>query len=210
MSLSTIRLPDIGPPADIPDVLQDRLRRLVPARPCPWSDMPPTPPGLRRAAVLVPIVPAAEPFVLLTRRSALLRHHPGQVSFPGGRADPEDEDAVATALREAQEEIGLDPATVEVLGRLPEQQASSRHLITPIVGLLSPLARWRAEEAEVAAIFGLELSRLLEPPGSSERSVRRVTTGPRAGSWYWPHDEHDIWGATASILVSLSRHLRQT
>jgi len=210
MSVSMNALPGAGARPAVLAALRDGLRGLEPARPSLWRDLPPAPGALRRAAVLVPIVPTADPFVLLTRRSPLLRHHPGQVSFPGGRADPEDEDAVATALREAHEEIGLDPGLVEVVGRLPEQQASSRHLITPVVALLSPLASWTAAEGEVAAIFGLELSRLLEAPGSSSRSVRRVLSGPRAGTWCWPHDEHDIWGATAAILVSLSRHLRGT
>ncbi len=150
--------------------------------------------------MLVPIVLASAPFVLLTRRSALLRHHAGQVSFPGGRADPQDADAVATALREAGEEIGLDPSLAEVMGRLPDQPTiAGRFTIVPIVALLSPRATWRASADEVAAIFRLPLGVLTDPD-----APRRITDGPRAGTWSWPHPEHDVWGATAAILVRLA------
>ena len=179
--------------------LRARLARLAPARPSPWRE-----PGIAGAGVLVPIVLAPEPFVLLTRRSALLRNHPGQVSFPGGRSDLDDADAVATALRESREEIGLDPSLADVLGRLPDQETlSSRLTIVPIVALLSPRATWSASEDEVAAIFGLKLSVLVDPD-----APRRILDGPRAGSWVWPHPEHDVWGATAAILVQLAQLLR--
>lgn len=158
----------------------------------------------RAAAVLVPIVPAPTPMVLLTRRSALLRTHSGQVSFPGGRPDPEDRNLAATALREAQEEIGLDPGHVTLLGRLPRQDTrASNFLITPFVGLLSADARWAAAPGEVDAIFGLELGVLLDPD-----APRRIEDGLRSGTWSWPHPDHDIWGATAAILVRLARLLR--
>ncbi len=142
--------------------------------------------------------------VLLTRRSALLRTHSGQVSFPGGRPDPQDRNLAATALREAQEEIGLDPAHVTLLGRLPRQEThGSNFLITPFVGLLAPDARWVAAPDEVDAIFGLDLGVLLDP-----EAPRRIDAGLRRGTWSWPHPDHDIWGATAAILVKLARLLR--
>jgi 8-oxo-dGTP pyrophosphatase MutT (NUDIX family) len=173
--------------------------------------------GTRAAAVLVPIVaapcmtapsatgmPARSPMVLLTRRSALLRTHSGQVSFPGGRPDPLDRDLAATALREAQEEIGVDPAHVTLLGCLPRQGTrASNFLITPFVGLLAPEARWTAAPDEVDAIFGLELEVLMDPD-----APRRIEDGLRRGTWSWPHPDHDIWGATAAILVELARLLR--
>lgn len=158
----------------------------------------------RAAAVLVPIVLEPLPMVLLTRRSALLRTHSGQVSFPGGRPDPQDRNLAATALREAQEEIGLDPAHVTLLGRLPGQEThGSNFLITPFVGLLAPNARWVAAPDEVDAIFGLDLGVLLDP-----EAPRRIDAGLRRGTWSWPHPDHDIWGATAAILVKLARLLR--
>jgi 8-oxo-dGTP pyrophosphatase MutT (NUDIX family) len=179
-----------------PSGVRDRLAGLPPARPSPWPDIS----DASAAAVLVPIVLADPPFVLLTRRSALLRHHAGQVSFPGGRADPVDPDAVATALREAHEEIGLDPSLVEIVGRLDDVATlGGRFAIVPIVALLSPDATWHAAEAEVAAIFGLPLSVLTDPD-----APRRITQGPRAGTWSWPHPEQDIWGATAAILLQLA------
>ncbi|MGI4747870.1 MAG: CoA pyrophosphatase [Janthinobacterium lividum] len=180
--------------------LRGRLSRLQTARPSPW----PSDTDGRAAAVLVPIVLAPEPFVLLTRRSALLRSHPGQVSFPGGRPEPGDADAVATALREACEEIGLDPMLTEVMGRLPDYDTvSSQFTIVPIVALLSPHATWSASEDEVAAIFGMTFELLIDP-----QAPRRIQEGSRAGSWSWPHPKHDVWGATAGILVALAELLR--
>lgn len=111
---------------------------------------------------------------------------------------------MATALREAAEEIGLDPSFADVIGRLPDQPTlSSGFTIVPIVALLSPHATWSASADEVAAIFGLPLSVLTDPD-----APRRITDGPRAGSWLWPHPDHDVWGATAAILVRLAQHLR--
>jgi len=186
--------------------LRGRLRGLLPVA---ISEAESTPAGslrsARRAAVLVALAPAPRGFVLLTRRSRLLRTHSGQVSFPGGRPDPSDPSLVETALREAQEEIGLERDQVELLGRLADQHTlTSNFLITPFVGLLAPQARWQAAPAEVDAIFGLPLSLLLDPG-----APRRIETGLRRGSWSWPHPDHDIWGATAAILLRLARQLRR-
>ncbi len=184
------------PPAEVPD--WDTLRQGLPETRRPHARLP------RHAAVLVPIVPAPEPVVLLTRRSALLRHHSGQVSFPGGGLDPTDRNPAETALREAQEEIGLDPATVSLLGRLPVQWThASNFLITPVVGVLSTEARWLASPDEVDIIFGMPLQQLLDPD-----APRLIEGGLRNGSWSWPHPDHDIWGATAAILLRLARVLR--
>ena len=156
------------------------------------------------AAVLVPVVLAPAPMVLLTRRSAVLRTHSGQVSFPGGRPDPSDASLADTALREAEEVIGLHPRHVALLGRLPPQDTrGSNYLITPFVGLLSAEARWAAASEEVDAVFGLGLEVLLDA-----EAPRRIEDGLRRGTWSWPHPDHDIWGATAAILVRLARLLR--
>ena len=182
------------------DWLRRRLAGLRPVQ--PQTAAPASQP--RCAAVLVPIVLSPHPMVLLTRRSALLRTHSGQVSFPGGRPDAADPDLSATALREAREEIGLNPRHVTLLGQLPSQDTiSSNFLITPFVGLLSPDARWAAAPEEVAAIFGLDLRVLLDPD-----APRKIKDGLRRGAWFWPHPDHDIWGATAAILVRLAHLLR--
>ncbi len=189
--------------------LRARLLNLRPLRPPDLAAAQEPDASLRRgavrqAAVLVPILPAPARMVLLTRRSALLRTHSAQVSFPGGRPDPEDAGLAATALREAREEIGLDPAHVSLLGTLPRQGThASNYDITPFVGLLAPEARWAAAPDEVDAIFGLDLAVLMDPD-----APRRIEDGLRRGSWSWPHPDHDIWGATAAILVQLARVLR--
>ena len=183
-------------------VIETRFRALSASLPSAaaarWTDR------AARAAVLVPVVLAPDPFVLLTRRSPWLRTHAGQVSFPGGRADPGDPGPLATALRESEEEIGLAPEAVEPLGLLPDQPTrQGATLITPVLALLPATVRVRPAEAEVAAVFGLTLPVLLDPAAPI-----LAAAGPRAGTWSWPHPEEDIWGATAAILLELARLLR--
>jgi 8-oxo-dGTP pyrophosphatase MutT (NUDIX family) len=159
------------------------------------------------AAVLVPIIMEAEPRILLTRRADHLRSHGGQVSFPGGRIDPEDASPEAAALREAWEEVALDPAAVELIGRLPVHETGTGFLVTPVVGLVRPGVVLRPEAAEVAAILSLPLSLLLDPQ-QPRRSRVKLNGGDWREVWVWPHDDHHIWGATAAILVSLAKRLR--
>jgi len=161
---------------------------------------------LTPAAVLVPIVLGANPGVLLTKRTAHLTRHAGQVAFPGGRIDPGDRDAVAAALREAEEEIGLSPGQVEVLGSMPDYVTGTGFTVTPVLGLVTPGFEPAPSAAEVAAVFELPLSVLLDPSAPQRR--RMEFRGRMREFWVWPHPDHYIWGATAAILVHLAHKLR--
>ena len=161
---------------------------------------------LTPAAVLVPLVHGGDPGVLLTLRAPHLKDHAGQVSFPGGRAEPEDGSAEATALREAQEEIGLPPGQVELAGRLPDYVTGTGYRITPVLGLLPSGLALTPHEDEVAAVFTLPLATLLDPAAPQQR--RAEWRGRQRTFWVWPHPEHYVWGATAAILVHLAHRLR--
>lgn len=165
-------------------------------------DRPPAP-----AAVLVAFVTGSRPGVLLTKRNEKLRRHAGQVSFPGGRIEPEDADAAAAALREAREEVALDPTRVEVLGSLGDFLTGTGFRITPIVGLIPPGLALVPEPVEVEAVFEFPLDVLLDP--RAPRRERQERNGLTRDVWVWPHPEHYIWGATAAILVHLAEMLRQ-
>lgn len=158
------------------------------------------------AAVLVPFVLGEAPGVLLTKRTSHLAKHAGQVSFPGGRIDPTDAGPEAAALREAQEEIALDPAAVTVVGRFSDFLTGTGYRITPVIALLPPGLRYRPSPDEVEEVFELGLSVLLDPEAPQVRA--REVQGRRRDYWVWPHPEHFIWGATAAILVHLARALR--
>lgn len=160
----------------------------------------------RRAAVLIPIICHSMPTLLLTRRAASLRKHAGQVAFPGGSADAADVSAIATALREAQEEVAIDPRQVRVLGQLPPVDSSSGFQVTPIVGLLAPDARFVASEAEVAEIFEIPLTEALSLASYTPLDIeRRAQTRRVYFSWY---RQHMVWGMTAQILYRLGQHIR--
>jgi 8-oxo-dGTP pyrophosphatase MutT (NUDIX family) len=167
---------------------------------------------LRPASVLVPIVDRSEespagPTVLFTRRAAHLKDHSGQVSFPGGRVAPEDPSPEATALREAREEIGLDPGRVELLGRMPEYLTRTGFRITPVVGVLTPPFELQRDANEVDEIFEVPLAFLLDP-ANHQRQSRQWQGELR---WFYAMDfgPHTIWGATAGMVVNLYRFLEQ-
>ena len=165
------------------------------------------PDNLVPAAVLVPIVLHREPAVLLTKRTAHMKKHAGQVSFPGGRIDPGDADAEAAALREAMEEIALDPGNVEIVGRMEAYVTGTGYRITPVLGLLPPGLTYVASPQEVDAVFELPFSTLLDP--AAPRREFENSFGRIREYWVWPHAEHRIWGATAAILVHLAEQLRR-
>lgn len=159
------------------------------------------------AAVLVPIVLHPAPTILLTVRTETLSSHAGQVSFPGGRIEASDADPTAAALRETFEEIGLPAIEVEVIGRLPEHLTGTGYRITPVLGLVQPPPALRPDPREVAHVFELPLSVLLDE--AAPRREQREFRGRMREYWVVPHPEQYIWGATAAILVNLGWMLRQ-
>jgi 8-oxo-dGTP pyrophosphatase MutT (NUDIX family) len=163
--------------------------------------------ALRPAAVLVPLVDrAAGMTVLLTQRSPHLADHAGQISFPGGRIEEGDADAITCALREAREEVGLMPASVEIVGRLDTYVIRTGYEVTPVVGIVDPSDVLRPDPTEVAEIFEVPLEFILDP-GNVELRERTVNGAVRQ-FYVWPYLERNIWGATAGMLVNLSEALR--
>ena len=159
------------------------------------------------AAVLVGLVDrTGGPALLLTQRTEHLRDHAGQICFPGGRIEPDDESAAAAALREAEEEIGLDPARVSIIGKLPPYQTVTGFRINPVVGWISPPFELRPDPFEVAEAFEVPLHFVLDPENHRRQSYRRGAV--TRGYYVLPYQGRFIWGATAGILVNLARVLR--
>jgi 8-oxo-dGTP pyrophosphatase MutT (NUDIX family) len=189
--------------------LADRMRESLAARPVESlveGDLP----ELRAqadapAAVLVPITDRPEPGLILTVRREHLRTHAGQIAFPGGRID-RDETAVAAALREAQEEILLDPAMVELVGTLDEYRTVTGYVVTPVLGVVAPDLPLQPHEHEVADWFEAPLSFLLDPANQHRRSA--LFQGRTRHYYEIVWNERRIWGATAAMIVNLSRRLQ--
>ena len=157
------------------------------------------------AAVLIAVTDRADPGVLLTVRLENLRTHAGQIAFPGGRLDP-DEDAVAAALREANEEIGLDPSLVDLVGRLDDYRTVTGFVVTPVIGVVPPDLPLAPHEHEVAGWFEAPLGYLLD--SANHRLETAVFGGRERRYWQIEWDGNRIWGATAAMLVNLSRRLQ--
>ena len=161
---------------------------------------------LKPASVLFPIVlRQSGPSVLLTQRTAHLKDHPGQISFPGGRVEPADDSPAATALREAQEEIGLAARHVEILGYLPEYRTGTGFRVTPVVAVVKPPFDLRPEPGEVAEIFEVPFSFLMDSANHQQHSQHY--RGKLRHYFAMPYGEYFIWGATAGIIVTLARAL---
>ena len=155
--------------------------------------------GLRSAAVLIPLFFRDDSFhLLLTSRAEEVEHHKGQMSFPGGATDPGDADPVATALREAEEEIGLPRASVEVLGVLSDLPIPTGFNITPVVGFISSLPALRPHAAEVSEVVVVPLAFFLDE--ANVRTSLRERNGILYTIYSYPFGGHDIWGATAVII----------
>ena len=174
---------------------------LNPDMPFPLADS-----ELKLAAVLIPIVNRPDgPTVLLTQRVETLRAHAGQIAFPGGRLDTPDETPFAAALREAQEEVGLEPERVEIITSLDCYRTRTGYNITPVVGIVQPGFSLTLQEMEVADAFEVPLSFLIDP----ERRIResRVFQGVPRFFYAIPYGPRYIWGATAGIIVNLAEVL---
>jgi 8-oxo-dGTP pyrophosphatase MutT (NUDIX family) len=189
--------------------LRERLRRTPPAFSVYGDDdAGRESAAVTAAAVLVPIVDHPPGLtVIFTKRTSQLKAHSGQVSFPGGRAEPEDPTPEFTALREAQEEIGLAIERVEVLARLPDYHTRTGFRVTPVVGVVTPPLALTPDPREVEEVFEVPLAFLLDP--ANHRRETRELQGRTVGYYVMRYGTHTIWGATAGMLMNLYRHLAE-
>jgi 8-oxo-dGTP pyrophosphatase MutT (NUDIX family) len=195
LSVDWIRRRFASPPAWNPEkVIEPRLKPAVPLVP---------------AAVLIPLVAHASGLtVLLTQRAAHLANHGGQVSFPGGRAETDDASRIDTALREAEEEIGLQRGHVSIVGTLPEYVTGTGYCVAPVVGILLPPFDLRADPLEVAEIFEVPLAFLMNGMHHERRSIALPDGLGQRTFYAMPYNRFLIWGATAGMLRNLYHFLR--
>jgi 8-oxo-dGTP pyrophosphatase MutT (NUDIX family) len=189
--------------------LADRLRNSL-AGPASAPPLEGDLPELRaaaevEAAVLIAVTDRSEPGVILTVRREHMRTHAGQIAFPGGRLDP-GEGATQAALREAREEILLDPAHVDLVGTIDEYRTVTGYVVTPVLGVISPDLPLEAHEHEVADWFEAPLGFLLDPANQQQRSA--LFQGATRHYYEIVWNERRIWGATAAMIVNLSRRLQ--
>ncbi len=194
LQAQALRLRFAAPPAWEPEVrVEPRFTQRQPAQ----------------AAVLVPLVARAEPTLLLTQRTSHLANHSGQIAFPGGKVDPTDADVVDAALREAEEEVGLARDFVQVLGTLPIYTTGTAFIVTPVVALVQPGFTLTPNAGEVADVFEVPLSFLLDP--ANHRRHTLTAEGVRRDWFSMPYRDGEverfIWGATAGMLRNFYRFL---
>lgn len=158
------------------------------------------------AAVLIAVTDRRVPGVILTQRTETLRRHAGQVAFPGGRIDPGDDGPIGAALREAQEEIALPPDTVDVVGVIDSYRTVTNYVVTPVIGVVPPDLRLTPSEAEVASVFEVPLDFLLD--AANQRQQVAEYQGHERHYYEILWQDRRIWGATAAMLVNLSRRLQ--
>ncbi|MBR0551319.1 CoA pyrophosphatase [Stakelama marina] len=158
------------------------------------------------AAVLVAVTDRPKPGVILTQRTDHLPRHPGQIAFPGGRIDATDSDPIAAALREAEEEIALPRNAVEVIGEVDPYRTVTGFSVTPVVGVIAPDLRFTPEPGEVDSVFEVPLDFLMDVANHVEASVEWQGRDRHYYEIMW--DDRRIWGATAAMIVNLSRRLR--
>ncbi|MGZ3239445.1 MAG: CoA pyrophosphatase [Burkholderiaceae bacterium] len=184
------------PPEWVPEISDENRVRQMTAQ-------------LTRAAVLLPIVMRdAGPTLLLTQRTAHLTDHGGQISFPGGRMEETDASPIETALRETEEEVGLDRRHIEVIGTLPDYATITGYLVTPVVAIVHPPFELRADPFEVAEIFEVPLSFLMDGMNHQRRIIDFPKELGRRSFYSMPYERFFIWGATAGMLRNLFHFLR--
>jgi 8-oxo-dGTP pyrophosphatase MutT (NUDIX family) len=207
-------LPPVASAVMAPPALRQRF-----AAPPPWQPEIKVEPKFQHrepthASVLVPLVLRPDMTVLLTQRTDHLTDHPGQISFPGGRAESYDADATATALREAQEEIGLEASHIDVIGQLPTYTTGTGFIVTPVVALVREGFELKADPFEVADVFEVPLAFLMSPANHHRHEVEVAGQRRQFLSMPWQSDalgepsrRYFIWGATAAMLRNLYRFL---
>ena len=185
---------------------QDPLDVVIPPPRWPVALQQKLTSNLRAAAVLIPIIKREESLsVLLTERSPNLKQHAGQISFPGGRMDSADRDIRATALRETQEEVGIDPANVEIIGYLDPNPTVTGYAVTPVVALVELQQELVIDPLEVKSAFEVPLSFLLDE--DNQQSAEREFEGVMVPIAEFNFGQYRIWGATASMLIQLRKFL---
>ena len=203
------QLPAVPPSRLTPEALRRRFAQPPAWQPELWAEKRFTDRQPAQASVLVPIVQRERPMVLLTERTEHLTTHQGQVAFPGGKRDDTDVDAADTALREAEEEIGLDRALAQVIGTMPTYTTGTMFIITPVVALVRPDYRIALNAYEVADAFEVPLDFLMDPANHRKHALE--FSGTRREWYSMPYvderKERFIWGATAGMLRNLYRFL---